>query len=174
MRISHVIIGILPCVESGCDVGEKGILRHEEVDSHTSRKPKKSGGKGSVALLRKSKQMGCVFQDHRATDIQVDFTEGHTILGTEAQRALRSQGTLRHVKIWKIKGPSQGDFSILNLHERSPGRNLESRAMRPQRCVGNGCTCSQAQREGQRHILLAFRRLVITSAIFDETRGKMW
>ena len=120
MRISHVIIGILPCVESGCDVGEKGILRHEEVDSHTSRKPKKSGGKGSVALLRKSKQMGCVFQDHRATDIQVDFTEGHTILGTEAQRALRSQGTLRHVKIWKRKGPSQGDFSILNLHERSP------------------------------------------------------
>ena len=36
---------------------------HTEVERQPSKKPKKSGGKGSGALLKKLKQMGCEFQD---------------------------------------------------------------------------------------------------------------
>ena len=36
---------------------------HTEVGSQPYQKPKKRCGKGSFALLKKSKQLGCVFQD---------------------------------------------------------------------------------------------------------------
>ena len=49
--------------ESGCKFGEKCAFRHIEVDSQPSKKPKTSGGKGSVPLLKNSKQLGCVFQE---------------------------------------------------------------------------------------------------------------
>ena len=58
VRIRCVIIGILPHVKK--HKTKSGW--HIEVDSHPSRKPKKSGGKGSVASW-KAKQLGCVFQD---------------------------------------------------------------------------------------------------------------
>ena len=53
-----------------------------------TRKSKKSGGKGSVALLMNSKQMGCVFQDLDSPKSKLFFSEGPKIIGTEAQRAL--------------------------------------------------------------------------------------
>ena len=63
-----MIIGILPCVKitdliRDGKFGEKCTFKHKEVDSQPNKKPKKRGGKGSVALLKKSKQLACVFQD---------------------------------------------------------------------------------------------------------------
>ena len=52
------------------------------------------------------------------------------------------------------------------------GRNLGARTIRPQSCVDKGWKFSQAQVKGQNHILLAFRSLVMTSAMFDETPGE--
>ena len=49
--------------ESGCKNGANGRSRHAEVDGQPSKKSKKSGEKGSVALLNKSFQLGCVSQD---------------------------------------------------------------------------------------------------------------
>ena len=46
-------------INSGSKFGEKCVFRHSEVDCQPSKKPKKSGGKGSVALLKNSKQLGC-------------------------------------------------------------------------------------------------------------------
>ena len=65
-RNRHVIIGMLPYVKNtnpNRDANSAKSVRHTEVDSQPSKKPKKSGGKGSVALLKNSKQLGCVFQD---------------------------------------------------------------------------------------------------------------
>ena len=45
--------------ESGCKFGEKCVFRHKEVGSQPDEKPKNSGGKGSVSLLKSSKQLGC-------------------------------------------------------------------------------------------------------------------
>ena len=50
------------------------MFRHTEVDSQPKKKPKKSGGKGSVALLIESKPLGCVFQDF-ADEIKADSRE---------------------------------------------------------------------------------------------------
>ena len=69
VRTRRVVLGILPYVkitkQSGCKFGEKWIFRHKEVDSQPDKKPKNTGCKGSVALLKNSKQLGCVFQDFK-------------------------------------------------------------------------------------------------------------
>ena len=43
--------------------GDKCRFRHVEVDVQPGKKSKKSGGKGSVAFLKESRQLGCVSQD---------------------------------------------------------------------------------------------------------------
>ena len=49
--------------ESGCAYGEKCRFRHAEADGQPSKKSKKSGVRGPVALLKESFQMCCVSQD---------------------------------------------------------------------------------------------------------------
>ena len=49
--------------ESGGTYGVKCLFRQTEADRKPSKKSKKSGGQGSVALLKESNQLGCVFQD---------------------------------------------------------------------------------------------------------------
>ena len=41
----------------------RSMFRHTEADGHASKKSKKSGGKASVALLKKSFRFGCVSRD---------------------------------------------------------------------------------------------------------------
>ena len=48
---------------SGCKVGDQCLFRQTEADRQTSKKYKKSGGKGLVAVLKESVQLGCVSQD---------------------------------------------------------------------------------------------------------------
>ena len=60
--------GILPCVqnfksESGRNYGDECLFGHAEADETPSKKSKKSGAKGLVALLRESTQLGRVSQD---------------------------------------------------------------------------------------------------------------
>ena len=49
--------------ETGCIYGNKCYFRHVEADETPSKKSKKDGAKGSVALLKESTQLGCVSQD---------------------------------------------------------------------------------------------------------------
>ena len=68
VRIRHVICGTLTeCYnyksECGCTYGDKSRFRDVEADGQPSKKSKKSGGKGSVALLKESIQLVCVSQD---------------------------------------------------------------------------------------------------------------
>ena len=48
--------------ESGCKFSDKCLFRHTEAHRQPS-KMKEKCGKGSVALLKESIQLGCVFQD---------------------------------------------------------------------------------------------------------------
>ena len=91
---------------------------------------------------------------------------------------MSQKGTLRHLKIRETRGPWQVSLGSLNLMgvvlmllELRTGRNLATRTMRPQRCMGNDEQCPQVQRKGQSHILVACRSLVITNTIFNEARG---
>ena len=76
----------------------------------------------------------------------IRLTEGHTILGTEAQRAILG-GALRHMEIRERKGPSQRVIPLTGSQKRIPDapkfedRSLEETLKQercaPQRCVGN-------------------------------------
>ena len=77
---------------------------------------KKSGGKGSVTLLKEFVQVGSVSQDyHPRKSILREVGKlgsNHTIKF--------SKGTWPHIKIGERKGPSQGIMHMCNPQERDP------------------------------------------------------
>ena len=80
------------------------------------KKSKKSGGKGSVALLKESLQLGCVSQDcppKKSILWEVGKVgSNHTVKF--------SKGTWHHTKIRERKGPSQGVLHKCEPQERNP------------------------------------------------------
>ena len=58
--------------ETGCICGRKCFFRHVEAEENPSKKSKKDGAKGSVALLKDAMQLRCVSQDsyHRISILQ--------------------------------------------------------------------------------------------------------
>ena len=126
-------------------------------------------------MLKSSRQPGCAFQDIEPQKSNLILRKGTKSQGPK-RRMQFSNSALRHMKIWERMGPSQGVIQHTSPHERSlqaPRRDFETKAMRPQRRVGNGKMYSQSQREGQSYILVAFGCLVSTSAIRNETRRKI-
>ena len=65
----HVITGMLPCQnyksETGFIPGNRCYFRHVEAEEKPNEKSKKGGAKGSVALLKKSIQLGCASEGTR-------------------------------------------------------------------------------------------------------------
>ena len=57
---------------TGCAYGKECRFRHVEAEETPSKKSKKSGGKGTVALLKDSTQLGCVFHDSHPTKSILD------------------------------------------------------------------------------------------------------
>ena len=49
--------------KTGCTFGRRCFFRHVEAEEKPSKKSKKGGAKGSVALLKDSTQLVCVSQD---------------------------------------------------------------------------------------------------------------
>ena len=49
--------------EYGCRFGEKCSYAHRQVDEQPSKRSKKNGDKSAVAMLKITRQLGCVFQD---------------------------------------------------------------------------------------------------------------
>ena len=65
-QILRVILGILQCVRMTNHKQAAGLARSVRSCTKTGRQPKrteKGGGKGSVALVRNVKPLGCAFQD---------------------------------------------------------------------------------------------------------------
>ena len=60
----------------GSKCGESCPFRHTDVDRRPNKKLKRSGGKGSVALLMKSFQLGCVSQDTESPKTSVPRKSG--------------------------------------------------------------------------------------------------
>ena len=112
VRIRHVNSGI------GCTFGEKCMLRLKEVDSQPNKKPKKSGGKGSVALEKNSKQLGYAFQDLEPLKFKSILRKSTQFFLIEAQRALLKKVPYAP-KNRERKGPSQGVIQRSDPHERS-------------------------------------------------------
>ena len=53
--------------ENGCTFGDTCSYAHRQVDEQPSKKSKKNGDKIAVAILKNTRQLGCVFQDMEST-----------------------------------------------------------------------------------------------------------
>ena len=102
--------------ESGCTYGEKCRFPHVKADVQPSTKSKKSGVKGSVAILKESFQLGCVSQDSHPRKL-IPRKEGK--FGSNPAVKF-SKGTWHQIKIRERKGPSRGIIQKFEPHERSP------------------------------------------------------
>ena len=56
---------VLVKTKSGCKFGEKCSYAHRQVDEQPSIRSKKNDDKSAVAVLKITRQLGCVFQDTR-------------------------------------------------------------------------------------------------------------
>ena len=103
VKIRHVDSGILPYVTTTS-------LRLD------SKKSKKGGAKGSVALMKETIQLGCVSKDYPGRKSVLrevsNLGSNHTVKF--------SKSTWHHIKIRERTGPSRGVIQHCEPHERSP------------------------------------------------------
>ena len=110
------------------------------------------------------KALDHVLQDAVSTENQVDFTERHKIFVTEGQRAiLKKWQTWSNVLIF-MKGKLQN--LRMDLRKNTWRKNNTSAELR-----GQWLEVFTSSKRKQNHVLLAFRSLIISSVIFDETWG---
>ena len=120
-RTRHVIVGTVPCVlitsmkqhahmEQSADFD---MLRRRRSPARSRRKVV---GQGSVALVKDSTQLGCVFRDsHPRKSILWKVEQ----LGSKHTVKI-SKGTWHTMKIRERKGPSLGVIQKCESHERNP------------------------------------------------------
>ena len=114
----HVIVGILPCVKitslhRDAKFGAQCLFRCTEADGQPSKKSKKGGAQGSVALLKESIQLGCVSQD--------SYPRKSFLGNMGSMHAVNfSKGTWHQIKIRERKGPSWGIIQKCAPRQRSP------------------------------------------------------
>ena len=92
------------------------FFRHVEAKEKPSKKSKKGGAKGSVALLKESRRLNCVSQDPhpRKSTLREEGKLG-------SNRTVKfSKGTWHQIKIRERNGPSRGIIQKCAPHERSP------------------------------------------------------
>ena len=102
--------------EKDCAHGDKCHFRHVEADGKPNKKSKKGGAKGSVAILKEFRQLGCVSQDSYP---RKSFLHERGKLGS-THAVQFSKGTWHQMKIRERMSPSRGIIQKSAPHERCP------------------------------------------------------
>ena len=101
--------------ENGCKFGDTCSYAHRQVDEQPSKKSKKNGDKIAVAMLKNTRQLGCVCQDMEST---TTLRKSANIL--KPIRCVQFKKTvLRHSNIRDTK-PSLGVICPGDPHQRNP------------------------------------------------------
>ena len=101
--------------ENGCKFGEKCSYAHRQVDEQPSKTSKKNGDKSAVAMLKITRQLGCVFQD-------MEQPKSSSILRKILKpiRCVRfTKAVVRHADI-RDQNPSLGMICPGDPHQRNP------------------------------------------------------
>ena len=119
-----MIFGILPNVRISRNHRDAHsvisvLFMYQQVEGQPSKKPRKSGDNSAVAILKNSRQLGCVFQDTGPTKSSSILRKGRKFL-RPTRKVKFSQNTRSHIKIRERKGPSLGVLQPTLPHERSP------------------------------------------------------
>ena len=104
--------------EKGCRFGEKCSYAHSQVDEQPIKKSKKNGDKIAVAMLKITRQLGCVIQDMEPPKSRTILRKSSNIL--KPIRCVRfTKAVLRHANI-RDQTPSLGMICPGDLHQRNP------------------------------------------------------
>ena len=104
--------------ENGCRFGEKCSDAHRQVDEQPSKRSKKNGDKSAVAMLKITRQLGCVFQD-------MEPPKSSSILrkSSNMRKPIRcvqfTKAVVRHANI-RDQNPSLGMICPSDPHQRNP------------------------------------------------------
>ena len=89
-------------------IWEKCSCAHRQVDEHPSQKSQKNGDESAVAILKITRQLGCVSQDMERSNI------------LRPNRSVRfAKAVLRHANI-RDQNPSLGWICPGDPHQRNP------------------------------------------------------
>ena len=104
--------------ENGCRFGEKCSYAHRQVDEQPSKKSKKKGDKSAVAILKNTRQVGCVFQDTEPPKSSSILRKSSNILkpirSVQFTKAVLRQANSRD------QNPSLGVVCPGDPHQRNP------------------------------------------------------
>ena len=104
--------------ENGCKFGDKCSYAHRQVDEQPSKKSKTNGDKIAVAILKNTRQLGCVFQDMEPPKSSSILRKSSNIL--KPIRCVQfTKAVLRHANIRDQK-PSLGMICPGDPHQRNP------------------------------------------------------
>ena len=104
--------------KSGCRFWEKCSYARRQVDEQPSIRSKKNGDKSAVAMLKITRQLGCVFQDMEPPRSSSIFRKSSNIL--KPIRCVRcTKAMLRHGNILD-QNPSLGMICPGDPHQRNP------------------------------------------------------
>ena len=113
--------------ENGCRFGEKCSYAHRQVEERPSKRLKKNGDKSAVAMLKSTRQLGCVFH-------HMEPPKSSSILRKSADirkpiRCVKFTKTVaRHTNI-RDQNPSLGMICPGDPHQRNPNApNFEDRS----------------------------------------------
>ena len=102
--------------KSGCRFGQKCSYAHRQVDEQPTKRSKKNGDKSAVAMLKSTRQLGCVFQDMTPPK---SILRKCTDMPKPIQRVKFTKAIARHTKI-RDQNPSLGMICPGEPHQRSP------------------------------------------------------
>ena len=104
--------------EKGCRFGEKRSHAHRQVDEQPSKRSLQSGDKSEVAMLKITRQLGCVSQDMEPTKSSSILRKSSDIL--KPIRCVRfTQAVVSHACI-RDHNPSLGMICQNDPHQRNP------------------------------------------------------
>ena len=104
--------------ENGCRFGEKCSYAHRQVDEQSSKRSKKNGDKSAVAMLKSTRQLGCVFQDMKPPKSTTILRKSSNIRNP-TRRVKFTKAVVRHADI-PDKNPSFGMICPGDLYQRNP------------------------------------------------------
>ena len=104
--------------EKGCRFGEKCSYAHRQVNEQPSKRSKKNGDKSADAMLKITRQLGCVFQDMEPPKSSSILRKSSNNL--KPIRCVRfTKAVVRHANI-RDQNPSLGMICPGDPHQRNP------------------------------------------------------
>ena len=104
--------------DNWCRFGEKCSYAHRQVDEQPSKRSKKNGDRSAVAILKITRQVGCVLQDMEPSKSSSILRKSSNI--RKQIRCVKfTKAVLRHVNI-RDRNPSLGMICPGDPHQRNP------------------------------------------------------